>query len=120
MKTVVFYFRHHRTTLLTVGGPGPALPEITHLRLEVDETQNPANAPELRHSYLIEDLFGLRIGCCYWCSDLEMLGETLSGIWWRENNRQSPSPKFAVTKIIHSDFYFNSLGELGKQTTVAA
>jgi len=46
------YFRHrlgpHPTRLVSLGGVGPELPELTYLRIEIDPDQNPPEASTLR------------------------------------------------------------------------
>lgn len=120
MAFVKFYFRHHGTQLLTVAGPGEKLPEITHLIVEVDVTQNRAGAAEHRSSYLFEDPHGLLIGICHWCLDLKQLGDTLGGLWWQENGRPEIPEHFVITKIFHSRFRFTNLGALGENPIVRA
>ena len=119
MKMIVFYFQHDKTPLLTIAGQGPDLPEFTHLRVTVDETQNPPDAPPLRDSYRMLDHFGLRIGLCHWSIDHEALSEALTAIWWEESGKQQPHSRFVVTQVIHSDFTFTSFGELEPQRKVA-
>ena len=116
---VNFYFRHYRTTLLSVAGKGQQLPEMTSMSLEVDEKANPPGAPELRSSYTFEDEFGLIIGGCYWCTNLSELSEWLTGMLWQQD-KAAKVPTFSVTKIHFSQIRFNGLGELGSKRTVAA
>ena len=120
MTAVTIFFGHAETNLISISGTGPRLPEATHMRLEVDETQNPVDAPALRPSYLISDLCGLAIGCCYWCSNLDDLSTVLTRLVWDATGQLLPATRLAVTEIVHSDINFTRLGELGHKLPRAA
>jgi len=115
-------FRHHRTNLISIAGNGGPLPEITALRVEVDETKNPAGAPAILSSYVFDDPFGLTIGWCYWCMGLEALSDVLTYLLWEQAGKSLliPATKVVVTKIEYSSFHFTELGELGEMVETAA
>ena len=116
---ITFYFRHYGTRVVSIGGTGQQLPEMTCMRLEVDEKANPADAPQLCSSYTLEDMFGLIVGGCFWCNDLKALGEWLTCTLW-QRDKPAKTPTISVTKILYSRIEFNGLGELGSKAAIAA
>lgn len=118
---VTVSFHHHRTNLVSIGGNGGPLPEVTALRVEVDETKNPAGAPAIQSSYVVDDLFGLAIGWCHWCGDLKSLGDVLTYLVWEQAGKplHPPAIQLVVTKIEYSSFHFTNLGELGDKPVAA-